>query len=177
MKEYNPVDHSIVQASFGSWEQFECDDFIEALLHAILEEIKRVHWNLYQHSWDPTWNGDAVYDPEIPGIGFVRYYDNDCECEDGTCRQCKPNFEFGGVKFKWYKWPGRGMSCNKSWSPSEWKDWFDSCIKHVTSFDVHELSKEDTMRRAKMRLEFVEKYKSELPELAEDIEWLKREAQ
>lgn len=79
-REYNPLDHSIVQAAVGTWSRYECDDFVEALLDQILREIRRVHWNVFQHQWEATWYGDEIEDPEIPGILFVRFYQDRCDC-------------------------------------------------------------------------------------------------
>ena len=168
-EEYNPLNHSVIQACYGNWEKFEADDFFDALFMAILEEIKRVHWNVYQHQWEPSWHGDEVRDPEIEGIAFVRYYQDLCDCgwdEDGdenhkgNCIGLRPNFEFDGVKVSWYKWPGRGMSTNKDWSPAEWKDWFDKCMTHVRAFERsrhdYRLTKAEENR---VRKAFYEKYK------------------
>jgi hypothetical protein len=80
MAEYNPLNHSVVQACYGAWSRYECDDFIEALLDSILDRIVTVHWNVYQHQWGPTWHADEVEDPMIDGIGFVRYYQDRCDC-------------------------------------------------------------------------------------------------
>jgi hypothetical protein len=79
-KEYNPLEHSVVQACVGAWSRYECDDFIEALFDHILKEIKRVHWNIYQHTWGPSWHADEVEDPMIDGIRVVRFYQDRCDC-------------------------------------------------------------------------------------------------
>lgn len=145
---YNPLQHSVVQAITGTWCEYECDDFVEALLMALLEEIKRVHWNVYQHQWGASWHGDEVEDPEIPGIGFTRYYDG-CDCEDGhepTCRHSRPNFQYEDVQFRWYKYPGRGMSTNKAWEADEWREWFGRCLGAIRAFDKSHLNEMDDLR-------------------------------
>ena len=161
-KEYNPMRHSIVQALNGGWCQYEADDFIEAIFDKVLEEIRRVHWNVYQHQWEPTWHGDKVEDPHIPGIEFVRYYDG-CPCEDDDehkpeCRHAKPNFKHEDVEFRWYKWPGRGMSTNKDWTAQEWRDWLTRCLATVRAFDADVLSEADRERRDHLQVWFREKY-------------------
>lgn len=158
---YNPLDHSAVQACFGSWYEYECDDFISALLSYILDKVKMVHWNVYQHEWSPDWHGDKVEDPEIPGIQFTRYYDS-CSCPDENdgihldeCRHSKPNFSFNGVGIKWYKYPGRGMSTNKDYNPYEWKEWFNVCLEKVREFDnSHCRTNEEEMKRREVIEEF-----------------------
>lgn len=138
-EEYNPLQHSIVQASVGTWCRYSVDAFVEALFSAILEEITRVHWNVYQHRWGPSWHADEIEDPMIDGIQFTRYYDG-CPCEDEDehrpeCRHAKPNFQHEDVQFRWYKYPGRGMSTNKEWTSDEWRAWFQRCLDTVRSFD------------------------------------------
>lgn len=152
---YNPWQHSIVQASVVAWCEYECDDFIEALFMAILEEIKRVHWNIYQHTWAPSWHGDEVEDPEIDGILFTRYYDG-CHCEDEPqhrpeCRHAKPNFQHEDVQFRWYKYPGRGMSTNKNWTSDEWRAWFTRCLATIQAFEGDAYSEDNERRKDALR--------------------------
>ena len=230
-KPYNPLNHSVVQACVGAWEQFEVPDYVDALFDAILKEIKRVHWNVYQHSWEPTWHGDHVEDPELDGIAFVRYYQDRCDCggmepkhsddcdylarhsewnqrrlkaitdDDGNCHlfdearnasfvaanplpddpcgandawdenqgclpTCigkRPNFQFEDVAINWYKYPGRGMSTNKDWTPAEWVIWFDRCLAHVRSLDSPDASdskpKMTRSRLAELRSDFNRRHK------------------
>jgi hypothetical protein len=142
-KLYNPLEHSIVQALIRNepHEAYEANDFHEALLFAIAREIGRVHHNRFQAPWD-RWSDD----PHIPGIQWRRYV-YDCECPESEdnfvprhredCPLCQPNFGFEDVRFAWYKNPGRGMSVNKDWPPSEWVAWFERCISKIKEFDVH----------------------------------------
>lgn len=110
-KEYNPLQHSVVQAVAGAWSRYECDDFVEALLDYILDEIKRVHWNVYQHQWGPTWHADDVEDPMIDGISFVRFYQDRCDC-GGMQPNCKPDCrsiiehrDWNDARLKWAEVP------------------------------------------------------------------------
>lgn len=111
MKPYNPLDHSIVQATVGAWSQYECDDFVEALFDKVLEEIKRVHWNVFQHTWGPSWHADSVEDPEIPGISFVRYYQDRCDCGglepkcQPDCRAVLEHHDWNTARLKWAEVP------------------------------------------------------------------------
>jgi hypothetical protein len=148
MADYNPLDHSVVQAVKGTWCRYDVPDYVEALFDKILGEIGRVHWNVYQHKWGPSWHSDEVEDPEIPGIAFVRYYDG-CACEDEDesghrpdCRHSKPNFQHEDVQFRWYKYPGRGMSTNKEWTAEEWVAWFERCLQTVKVFEGDHLDSE-----------------------------------
>ena len=92
----------------------------DALVEGILSEIERVFWNLRQREWD------RYEDPTIPGVEFRPYYWGDDEAEAE-----KPNLAFGGVEIRWYKYPGRGSSCNRDLTPAEWFAWFHACIQAV----------------------------------------------
>ena len=138
---YDPLNHSIVQAMTGEkHEAYEATDFHEALLFAIAREIGRVHYSRYQTSWD-RWSDD----PHIPGIQW-RSYITDCGCLEENdsfipqhaedCPAIQPNFGFAGVEFRWYKYPGRGMSVSKILSATEWASWFISCIAKIREFDI-----------------------------------------
>lgn len=142
---YNPLEHSIVQAITGSrHETYEASDFQIALLYDIARTIKRVHMNRYQSTWD-RWSDD----PHIPGIEWRSFrYGDECECpeaQDGSgdgpnhledCRAIKPNFEFDGVCFSWYKYPGRGTSVNVRMEAAQWVDWFNRCRAKIEEFDI-----------------------------------------
>jgi hypothetical protein len=167
--EYNPVQHSIVQAMTGVWCRYNVGDFVEALFMAILKEIERVHWNVYQHRWGPSWHSDQVEDPMIPGISFTRYYDG-CKCEDEDehrpdCRHAKPNFQHEDVQFRWYKYPGRGMSTNKDWTADEWRAWFQRCLDTVRSFDDSDYSEDAYARRKLLAGALRERY----PDVFNDV--------
>lgn len=77
-KEYNPFEHSVVQACglSGSYRRYEVSDFVEALVFHIKAELERVYWNWNQrdfeeHDWQFV---------EIPGFAWRRYFWDDCDC-------------------------------------------------------------------------------------------------
>lgn len=143
-EQYNPLNHSIVQAmGGGAYGEYQATDFHEALLREIGREISRIHWNRYQKPWDTSED-----DPEIPGIWW-RNFRYDCPClevDSGgwsderyhteDCLRTKPNFQFETVTFNWYKHLGRGMSTNTSMDAEGWMRWFDRCIAKVRENDV-----------------------------------------
>ena len=119
MSYYEPT---IAQACFGSaWGDYEMPEYVDALFRRILDEIKRVYWNVNQESWDSC---HCTENPKIEGIEIRPYYWGDCDCgfeeEDERwsnehehktgCfhlryRQeesvCCPPFGFNGDKFMW----------------------------------------------------------------------------
>jgi hypothetical protein len=75
-KEYNPLDHSVVQAFMGTWQHYECDEFVEALVRQLLKEVARVYGNWKQKSFEER--GDWQF-LEIPGFEYRRFW-GDCDC-------------------------------------------------------------------------------------------------
>ena len=123
MNRYKP---EIGQALFGNpTEKYALPDYAEALLMALLDEIGRVYSNVYQVSWDQT------EEPNIPGITFHPYWWG----EDDDPGALLPNFAFDGVEIRWYKYPGRGMSCNRNMISIEWTKWFSKCLAVIRAAD------------------------------------------
>ena len=145
-KRYNPLSHSAVQATHGYWSEYQADDFHEALLRRILDEVERVHWNVYQHRWtsdraEAHGVEPSQEDPEISGVQF-RY----CNEDDNP----DPNFACCGVEFRWYKSIGRGMSVNRTMSAEEWRSWFDRCLSLIRRFE----DETDSDQKEKLRESF-----------------------
>jgi len=78
--EYNPLEHSIVQALLkaDATHRYEVPEYVEALIFGIYRELKRVYWN---------WNQERLEDREdwqlldLPqGFEYRRYCWADCDC-------------------------------------------------------------------------------------------------
>ena len=112
----------------GPYGMFEMSEYAITMFKFLLWEIERVvsnrdrcvHWN-------------RIEDPKIPGIEWHPYSSNEDSPNYG-----KPNFKFGEVEIQWYKYPGRGMSCNVDWSPNQWAEWFDKCLACIRAVGSEE---------------------------------------
>lgn len=102
----------------------ECElpDFAEALFWHLWREIGRVYWNRTQTEFP-----DGGTDPGIPGIVIRPYWWGDEDAPEAA----SPNFAAKGVELRWYKYPGRGMSCNVECTPARWVSWFDACLSDI----------------------------------------------
>lgn len=113
----------------------------EDMVRGILLEVRRVYWNTHQEDWD---YGYCTVDPEIPGLVIRPYYWGDCTCgadvEDHphttACPVELPNLECAGLRLRWYKYFGRGMSCEAQWTPAEWAEWRNRAAAIVQAADV-----------------------------------------
>ena len=136
MSEYKP---ELGQMCFGSPPgRYAIPEYACACFEYLLAEIRRVFGNARQRVWD------EYEDPEIPGIEWRPYYWSDCVCpEDGPhrpdCPACLPNFKAFGAEIRWYKYPGRGMSCDVDWDERRWRVWFDACLAQIRAGEDKEI--------------------------------------
>ena len=143
-KEYNPLDHSIVQACLKAdgWQRYEATDFIEALLRGIVAELDRCYWNVKQEQFSERRDWQFL---EITGFAYRRYFWGDCDCgaEEQeskshlpTCSPQLPNMQFEDVCVSWYKHLGRGMSVSVDWPAEAWKGWFERCLEAIRQWEL-----------------------------------------
>ena len=126
MSDYTP---ELGQMCFGNpTGEYEMPEYTVALFFGLWREIGRVYWNRNQEEFS-NYGSD---DPEIPGIVVNAYWWG----ADDTPESARPNFTFGDVEIRWYKYPGRGMSCNVDWEPRQWVEWFDACLEKIQGSDT-----------------------------------------
>ena len=110
------------QIAFGNpTGDFGTEEWQDALLDYLLEEIDRIYWNKNQRKWNRQ-------DPEFKGVIFNPYYWGEDEKEAS-----KPNFKIKGMslEIRWYKYPGRGQSVNAEFSKEEWLEWFNKALEVI----------------------------------------------
>lgn len=121
MSQYQP---EFGQAVFGGeTEEHEVPEHGKALLLYLLSEVGRVYWNRNQKEWE--WS--VMPDPQIPGLQARPYNRVDGDAP--------PNFIFGDVSIRWYKHPGRGLSCNQDLDAAGWVKWFGECLAAIHAKD------------------------------------------
>lgn len=80
-KEYNPLEHSVVQALMkaDACNQFEVErgGYIHCLLKGVVDEIEHVYRNWNQASFEDHEDWQFL---EIPGFEYRRYWWGDCDC-------------------------------------------------------------------------------------------------
>lgn len=74
--EYNPLNHSVVQALQSTWQRFEASQFVAALIREIKAELETAYWNVKQQNFEDRKEREFL---EIPGFAF-RDFTYDCDC-------------------------------------------------------------------------------------------------
>lgn len=131
MSAYTP---ELGQSAFSNtpWQEHEVPELAIAALSCIGEEIERVMWNTTQKRYDsPTGNvGEEFH----TGTFTMHSY---CWCDGGLHPNgCPPNFTWKNVQICWYKYLGRGMSCNIKLTPDVISEMLMDCLKSVRALDV-----------------------------------------
>ena len=116
------------QALFGNpTGDYDLPEYAGAMWFVIWSEIARVYSNRTQQPFNIKYGTN----PEIPGIEVRAYYWGADPIE-----ATKPNFTLEGVEIRWYKYVGRGMTCNVQWTPDQWVTWFTKCLELIRAHDV-----------------------------------------
>jgi len=111
------------QIAFGNpTGDYGTEEWQDALIEYLIEEIKRVYWNKNQKE---LVDFDDCNLKEIE----IRDYDWGEDEKEKT----KPNlkFNFSPQEIRCYKYFGRGQSCSLKWKANEWIDWFDKAMEVI----------------------------------------------
>lgn len=109
------------QMLFGNkWESHEMPKFAVSMFDGLIALVGAINWNVHQKefkTWDEADLGPVHYRPYNWNAAFS---DDDTEVE--------PNFwhDEHPLRIRWYKHPGRGMSCNMDLTPADWALWHDT---------------------------------------------------
>lgn len=120
-KRYIP---EIGQAVFGQpYQKYEASELLIAALEAIRKELARVYWNKNQKEiQDPFDNTGGRYKNDVFEVEAYSW-DEDKE---------QPyNFRWKDLRISWYKYLGRGTSCNRPISPDEINEMLEECLKSI----------------------------------------------
>ena len=127
--------------SSKAFGEYECPQFFITLLGAISDEIDRITSNKNGRGINPANNEASEY---INGTFEMRsYYWGECsrhETFDISCEICQkeeaPNFKYKDLEVRWYKYLGRGTSCNKIINAQEGVDIFTDCMKSLETEEI-----------------------------------------
>lgn len=125
-KEFEP---ELGQAFFGNqFSEYSCQDFVEAGLYLLEQELERVMWNIHQKKFESAIIGGEDY--SCPVFEIHAYYWGDDEEE-----KKKPNFVCENFEIRWYKHFGRGMSMNLPLDANKFFFMINKCLKYLRDLD------------------------------------------
>ena len=116
------------QMVFGQPTQsFVLPSIAAAALQAIQNELSRVMWNRHQEELpDPFGNTGASYKNDTFEVQAYSWDES----------KAQPyNFKWKDVRISWYKYLGRGMSCNIELTPDMCSDMLEDCLRSLRGID------------------------------------------
>ena len=117
MSDYQP---ELGQACFGNPAgEYGLSEIGHASVTYLLDVMRIARWNIDQKEWQ--------YRGGVGQIEVRPYWWGDDEAPEASL----PNLAFKGVEIRWYKYPGRGMSCNMGLRPDQWSDWLVEALAEV----------------------------------------------
>jgi hypothetical protein len=108
MSVYEP---EIGQAVFGQpWKEMECPSYLDGALMS----LSQAWYVSREDDSNPFANTGANYVGAMFEAHAYDWSQRDCDCEDSPCPHTQPfNFKWKDLEISWYKYVGRGMSCNR----------------------------------------------------------------
>ena len=126
MKRYEP---ELGQAVFGQpWQQYECPEWLIAMLEYLEKELERVMWNVEQKEYtSPFRNTGNSFRNEVFEVHAYSWN----EAEDQAY-----NFKWKDVEINWYKYLGRGTTVNQKIGFNKANKMFLACLESIRQLDV-----------------------------------------
>ena len=112
-------------------QDFECEEFIVALLRELDRSLSIAMWNIHQKEYESPFNntGNSFKND----VFEVQAYNWDDEISQDY------NFKWKDVKISWYKYLGRDTTINALISTYEAKEMFNDCLKSIKKMENEEM--------------------------------------
>jgi hypothetical protein len=118
------------QAFFGNpWAEYDCPQWVDALVRELLANIERAFWNKHQRHWD------HYEDPKILGIEFRPYYWGDDEHEANLPNLSHAPPGQAAIEVRWYKHPMRSATLNVEPKAEAMIAWFESAMQAIADYE------------------------------------------
>ena len=120
------------QACFGQpTEPHAVPEWVESMFVGIKRELERVYWNVKQDEW----GGFEPFD-----FGKVHWRPYSWGDDDAGPNFWHSDFD---VRLRWYKYPGRSMSCSHELPPEQWIAWHDAILRMLRLWELLETARRD----------------------------------
>ena len=117
-------------------QQYECPEYVVALLRDIENRLDTIMYNINQEEYDNPFRNTANKF-RIKGKMRVRAYNWNDDIEQ------KYNFKYGNIKISWYKYLGRDTTINGEYNYDIMINMYNDCIDALNKFERQELEKKE----------------------------------
>jgi len=126
MKQFEP---EIGQAVFGQpYKTYAVSDLCRSALNMIRDTMDRVMWNINQKEYEnPFSNSGNNYEGTVFKV---------CAYDWNEDNKQSFNFKYKDIEISWYKYLGRGMSCNKDLTYAEINTMLIDCLTELRELDL-----------------------------------------
>jgi len=127
----NYYEPELGQMVFGQpFKTYGCSNLLNAALENISEEWERVMWNINQKEMpNPFCNTGSKWKCTEFEVNAYDWNDDNEQLY---------NFKWKDIEVSWYKYLGRGMSCNKNLSSKKISDMLNACLKALIELEKKE---------------------------------------
>lgn len=127
-------------------QQYNCPNYIVALLREIDRQLNRIMWNIYQKEYNSPFNntGNSF---ELGNFKVMAYNWNEEVEQDYNFiyKVDKTKSNLDDIKISWYKYLGRDTTINQEIDSSIIVDMFDDIIDQLHNYETIELKKKGIM--------------------------------
>lgn len=127
-------------------QQYNCPNYIVALLREIDRQLNRIMWNIYQKEYNSPFNntGNSF---ELGNFKVIAYNWNEEVEQDYNFiyKVDKTKSNLDDIKISWYKYLGRDTTINQEIDSSIIVDMFDDIIDQLHNYETIELKKKGIM--------------------------------
>lgn len=108
-------------------QNYDCPDYVIALLEKLMCELDRVMWNINQEEYDNPFRNTGN---SFIGQNFeVHAYNWDEDIEQPY------NFKFRDVEISWYKYLGRGCTINGQYPCEKLIEMYNICVGEIRDLE------------------------------------------
>lgn len=127
-------------------QQYNCPNYIVALLREIDRQLNRIMWNIYQKEYNSPFSntGNSF---ELGNFKVMAYNWNEEVEQDYNFiyKVDKTKSNLDDIKISWYKYLGRDTTINQEIDSSIIVDMFDDIIDQLHNYEAIELKKKGIM--------------------------------
>ena len=112
-------------------QNFECEEFIVALLRELDRSLSRAMWNIHQKEYESPFNntGNSFKND----VFEVQAYNWNDEISQDY------NFKWKDIEISWYKYLGRDTTINKQITTEYAVEMFNECLKSIKEMEDKEM--------------------------------------
>lgn len=127
-------------------QQYNCPNYIIALLREIDRQLDRIMWNIHQEEY-PSPFDNTSNSFELGNFKIIAYNWNEETEQDYNFiyKVDKTKSNLDDIKISWYKYLGRDTTINQEIDSSVMIDIFDDIIDQLHKYEMEELYKKGTL--------------------------------